>query len=352
MKWNISGFGVCFLLVGAILEFSACSTTISLTVTTSPKLLSQTGVPLNFHLLDQQNYQNLNTVIDANYDYYRKKSAALRDSLLLIKRQFDMSYNEYLHVEESCSTTALQLPLSYCKNITVNPIAIQKTGNYWQIWAEVNNGGNEKIDGVVISVDCLNNRIVEKLRCSIPVNPGEKEIFKKLYLDLSNDLPLQYSMASYPGGLNKLLEEGIKITIDTTLSTFTKSTKECRRQLGKLSQELYDLELQYDNRLEQGADYLDQAVILPANKIIESKLQELSFKHSSIMKPDTVTFTQLEKGRYNLLVYHTAENDAYQWVLPLDISGNTLISLASYRPTTFFMTEKKLKIQLPKLEPK
>ena len=352
MKCKISNYSKSICLLGTVLVLSACSSTISLSVITPPKLLSETGVPLSFHLLNQESYQNLNTVIDANYDYYRKKSAALRDSLRIIKHQFDFYNNKYLHLSESCSTTAVQLPLSYCEYIKVNPVAIQKTGDYWQIWAEIYNGGNENIDGIVISIDCLNNRIIEKFRCSIPINPGEKVIFKKLYLDLSKNLPLQYSMASYPGGLNKLLEEKIKITIDTTLSPFTKSMEKCQEQLADLNQELKNLGLQYDTRLEQGTNYLHDAVILPANKIVESKLQELSYRHSTIMKTDTVNFTQIEKGKYNLLVYNSVDNDDYQWNIPLDISKNTSISLNQYRPTIFFMTAKRFKIQFPQLEMK
>jgi len=352
MKWKTSNYCKSVFLLWTVLVLSACSSTISLSVITPRKLLSETGVPLNFHLLNQENFQNLNTVMDANYDYYRKKSAALRDSLWIIKHQFDSYYNEYLRLSESCSTTAVQLPLSYCKNVTINPVAIQKTGDYWQIWAEIHNGGNENIDGIILSIDCLNNRIIDKFRCSIPVNPGEKVIFKKLYLDLSKNLPLQYSMASYPGGLNKLLEEGIKITVDTTLSPFTKSLEKCQEQLDDLDQELKNLGLQYDARLEQGTNYLNDAVILPANRIIESKLQELSYRHGSIMKSDTVNFAQLEKGKYILLVYNSVDNDDYQWNIPLDISTNTLISLNKYRPTIFFMTEKRFKIQFPQLEMK
>lgn len=350
MRWNISGFCMCVIVIWTALVFSNCSSTVSLSVITPPKLLSEAGVPLNFHLLNQENFQDLNTVIDANYDYYRKKSSTLRDSVWIIKHQYDLSYNKYLRLAESCSTIAIQLPLSYCGNIAVNPVAIQKTGNYWQIWTEIYNGGNESIDGIVISIDCLNNRIIEKFRCSIPVNPGEKVIYKKLYLDLSKNLPLQYSMASYPGGLNKLLEEGFKIRIDSTLSTFTKSLENCHEQLSELTQELNNLGLQYDAWLEQGKDYLNNTVILPANRIIESKLQELSYKHGSIMKSDTLNFTALEKGKYNLLIYNTVNNDAYQWIIPLDINSNTFISLNSYHPTTFFVTEKKLKINFPRLE--
>ncbi|MCG2715888.1 MAG: hypothetical protein L6422_06345, partial [Candidatus Marinimicrobia bacterium] len=109
-------------------------------------------------------------------------------------------------------------------------------------------------------------------------------------------------MSTYPGGLNRLLEEAIEISVDSTISTFSHSLSTCKQQSELLKQDLEYIGIQYDTYVDQMYEYLDESVVKPANKIIENNLLN-SEKRTTVSVADTVNFNQLEQGNYNLLIY-------------------------------------------------
>jgi hypothetical protein len=335
------------LLLIAIL-FASCSQSVSIKIVVPEDSLPTSGNSLSLYLLNSDEFQEINAVITGSVNYFRKKSLGKLDSLRKIKRTYDFTIEKYQSTLKNCSTLIKVLPAEYCANIDITPVKIQKYGDVWQLWVDVLNKGSDDIWGVVFSIHFKNALLIEKEQISIFLRPQENLIFKKVYLDLSQNIPLQYSMSTYPGGLNRLLEEAIEISVDSTISTFSHSLSTCKQQSELLKQDLENIGIQYDTYVDQMYEYLNNAVVKPANKIIENNLID-SEKHTTISVADTVKFEQIDKGNYNLLIYSNIENDSLQWLIPVELLQDLMISIRNYPPKSFFLNNKKYMIRIPEL---
>ncbi len=335
------------LLLIAIL-FTSCSQSVSIKIVVPEDSFPASGNSLHLYLLNSDEFQEINAVRAGSVGYFRKKSLGILDSLRKIKRTYDFTFEKYQSISINCSTLIKVLPAEYCANIDITPVKIQKYGDVWQLWVDVLNKGNDDICGLVFSVNFKNDLLIEKEQISIFLRPQENLIFKKIYLDLSQNIPLQYSMSTYPGGLNRLLEEAIEISVDSTISTFRHSLSTCKQQSELLKQDLENIGIQYDTYVDQMYEYLDEAVVKPSNKIIENNLLN-SKKHTTISVADTVNFEQLDKGNYNLLIYSNVENDSLQWLIPVELLQDLTISIRNYPPSLFFLNCEKYMIRVPEL---
>ncbi|MBL7067607.1 MAG: hypothetical protein ISS29_07110 [Candidatus Marinimicrobia bacterium] len=335
------------LLLIAIL-LTSCSQSVSIKIVVPEDSIPASGNSLHLYLLNSDEFQEINAVRTGSADYFRKKSLGNLDSLRRIKRTYDFTVEKYQSTLNNCSTLIKILPAEYCANIDITPVKIQKYGDVWQLWVDVLNKGSDDIWGLVFSVHFKNDLLMEKEQISIFLRPQENLIFKKVYLDLSQNIPLQYSMSTYPGGLNKLLEEAIEISVDSTISTFSHSLSTCKQQSKLLKQDLENIGVQYDTYVDQMYEYLDESVVKPANKMIENNLLN-SEKRTTVSAADTVNFDQLEKGIYNLLIYSNVENDSLQWLIPVELLQDLMISIRNYHPASFFLNKEKYIIRVPEL---
>ncbi|MCG2717077.1 MAG: hypothetical protein L6422_12555, partial [Candidatus Marinimicrobia bacterium] len=60
-------------------------------------------------------------------------------------------------------------------------------------------------------------------------------------------------------------------------------------------------------------------------------------------------FNQLEQGNYNLLIYSNVENGSLQWLIPVELLQDLMISIRNYPPTSFFLNKEKYMIRVPEL---
>ena len=328
----------------------SCTPEISVSVIIPDTHFEKNQDKTKIYLLTSEEYETIQSIKARNSVYYRTKLMSITDSLKVLKSGYESIYAELAVTSENCSTLLQQLPIEYCSKVEVKPIKISKYSDVWQLSVSLNNNGNEDIWGLVMSLKYKDITFIKQNEYSIFLQPNERHQFNNINFNLSNNIPLQYSMATYPGGLNKMLQEALTIEVDSVISMFSTSLSECNDKMDKLEQDMETIGITIDIYAEQIAEYLDYAVIKPVNRIIEENLR-LTEKKNSIAVKDTVIFNELNKGGYQLLVYSDANADSTQYVIPVDLTQakQATINIKNYNPQLLFLNKGRFIKNIPLL---
>lgn len=339
MKQLTSAVTLIPVLIYLIITYS-CATNISLSVAVPQEFIDNQPGTTKLYLLNSDDCVNFQNIKLKNQEYYKSKLLAVSDSIKTLKEELEDLQKELELISNNCSTLVRQLPIDYCEKISVKTAKIAKYGDIWQLIIELTNNGDEDLKGLKLSVLFKDDYLINGHEYAVLLQPGHSS-FSKLHFDLSNNLPLQYSIVSYPGGLSRVLNEALTVRIDSVISDFTNSLSDCRIQQEQLSDQIETIGITLDLYSDQAIDYLNKAVIVPVNHIMEENLRLVEF-HASLSSADTVTFNGLKKELYQLLVYSDMTSDSTQYFIPVDMSkiNQLTIDVSRYQPTLFFMNDQ------------
>ncbi|MBN2601186.1 MAG: hypothetical protein JXR87_04265 [Candidatus Marinimicrobia bacterium] len=336
-------------LFSILLIAISCTPEISVSVIVPESRFVSQKNPIQIYLLSSEEYTAIENVKIRNGAYFRKKLLSISDSLKVLKSAYNSISRELTSTSENCSTLMQQLPIEYCSKVIASPVKIAKYGDVWQLAANLNNNGNEDIWGLVMSVKYKDNIIINHKEYSVFLQPNQNHIFN-INFDLSNNIPLQYSIATYPGGLNQMLQEAMTIEVDSVISMFSASTAECKQRLVSLERDLETIGIAFDVYSERASEYLDEAIIKPVNRILEENLRQIEHK-SNITDMDTVIFGSLKRGGYKLLIFSDIEADSTQYVIPVDLTqvNSATINVERCSPSQFFLNKDRFLARIPYL---
>jgi len=136
--------------------------------------------------------------------YMKTISYRTTDTLRTLKHFYNVMERNFDRVSEVYSQKLKKLPMEYIKYVKVKPVSIQKFGNAWKLWIKFYNCGQDKLEGLNITIQYNDEILANDQFFPVQLNPGGAPICKEICFDLSNNLPLQLKMASYPGGLEEL----------------------------------------------------------------------------------------------------------------------------------------------------
>ena len=328
----------------------SCTPEISVSVIVPESHFTNENKPVQVYLLSPEEYASIENVKTRNGAYFRTKLLSISDSLKILQSAYNSIASQLSSTSENCSTLIRRLPIEYCSNVVATPVQIAKYGDVWQLSASINNNGIDDIWGLVLSVNYKDNVIINHKEYSVFLQPNQRYLFNAINFDLSNNILLQYSMSTYPGGLNKMLEEALTIKVDSVLSLFSASVSDCVAKTAQLKQDMETVGISIDVYSEQTTEYLDDAIVKPVNRILEENLRRVEHK-SNVTAKDTILFSGLKKGGYQLLVYSNIEADSTQYVIPVDLTKATqaTINIGRYPPKLFFLNKDKFLTVIPSL---
>lgn len=326
----------------------SCSPQMSVSVIVPESYFADKQNQMYLYLLTEDEYANIQDIKQRNNEYFRKKISVISDSLSVLQATYNSIYNELTVTSANCSTLTQRLPIEYCSKVTATPTSISKYGDVWQLSVSINNNGNEDIWGLVMSIKFRDAVIINRKKYSLFIQPGQRYLFNKINFDLGNNIPLQYSMATYPGGLNKMLQEALTVEIDSVISMFSISLADCQEKTVLLEQDLDAAGIAIDVYLEQMAEYLEAVLIKPVNLIIEDNLSRAEYS-ANLSSPDTLTFNGLKKGVYKLFAYSDIKADSIQYLIPVDLSQieQATINLNYYQPDFLFLNKDNFLKRIP-----
>ena len=329
-------------IFGILFVFS-CSAPISVSVVMPEEYFNNQNDAAQVYLLSVDEYTNILNIKTRNQQYYREKLMTVADSLNKLNTAYESLAKDLISISKNCSTMMKLLPIEYCEKIEVVPTKILRYGDVWQLSASLNNLGEEDIWGLVLSLNFKDIKIIDHREYSVFLRPGQTYLFKNITFDLSNNLPLQYSIVSYPGGTDRLLNEALTVEVDSVISMFSNSMSECRQKSEQLNQELEAVGITIDLYSEEAVDYLDKAVIKPVNRILEENLKQIPYQ-LRVTSADTVTFNDLKQEKYYLFVFSDIDTDSTQYSIPIDLittSEIPPIDIAKCHPTLIFMNKNQ-----------
>jgi len=327
----------------------SCTPEISVSVIVPESRLSKEKNPIQIYLLSPEEYTSIENVKTRNNAYFRTKLLSISDSLKVLKSAYNSISSQLSSTSENCSTLMQRLPIEYCSKVDAAPVQIAKYGDVWQLSASINNNGIDDIWGLVLSAKYKDNVIINHKEYSIFLQPNQRYLFNAINFDLSNNIPLQYSMSTYPGGLKKMLEEALTIEVDSVMSMFSASMSDCVAKTARLKQDLETVGITIDVYSEQTTEYLDAAIVKPVNRILEENLRRVEHKSITTVK-DTIIFKELTRGGYHLLVYSDIEADSTQYVIPVDLTqaNQATVNIGKYSPNLFFLNKDRFLARIPR----
>jgi len=340
----ISGLTLCFIV-------NSCSHSFNVNVVVPAEYLNADNSNVSLYLLKDSDYKNLQKIKDNNSNYYQSKIRSVYDSLKHIEAEYSKILREYHEAAAECSTLSKSLTTEYCSKIRVTPNSLLRNGDLWKLIAEFTNTGDEDVWELFISVKFQDTYIINKEHYFLLILPHESILFKNIDFDLSKNPQLQYSLVSYPGGLNALIKEALVIEIDSTISTFSFSLDKCNRDMEVFEKQLEKIGIFYDVFSVELCSYLEKSVLDPVNNILRSQLRNFEAKTFSDAA-DTIRFNQLEKGQYQLLVCTETGPGALERIIPVNLSGNINIDLMRYSPQSIFISAESFILKIPDLPDK
>lgn len=294
------------------------------------------------YLISTEEFNSLQEIITRNDQYFHKKMKTVTDSLNVMRKDYNKMVREYQIISEQCSTLQRNLPVQYCKEIEIEPVQIAKYGDMWRIKSHIINLGDEDIWGLFLSVRFKNQYIVKQTEFPMFIPPKQRFLYHQISIDLSNNIPLQYSMATHPGGLNTLLQEALIIEVDSVISNFTDAMSDCLAKQTELKHRMEAKSIEMELYKENISEYLYQTAINPINRIISENLRHIN-QQTSVSSPDTIVFENLKKENYQLFSYINIDSSADHYLIPVDLStpGTSTINIKNYQPSTLFLNRDK-----------
>jgi len=323
------------LFFSLLLTLISCAPNITLKVSVDEDCFPSDSSKLKIFLLDEKGNQELTEIISSNEEYMRVISYRIYDSIRTLQRFANETERNFNKVSEEYSQKLRDLPIEYLKYVKVKPISIQKFGNAWKLWIKFYNYGQDKVESLNISVQYNDEILVNDQFIPVQLNPGGAPYCENICFDLSNNLPLQLKMSSYPGGLEKLCSVLI-CHITSVSSTFSNSVKPYQEKIDELTKEIEKTDFEIESLLEDKSDEIQSRVVNPTNKILERKLKEVAQYTGEISPFDTVKFSDLKKGNFSLIVY-SSPLDSSQWYKTIDLSDNKVLYLSRYSRYPFFL---------------
>ncbi len=329
-KNNLS---VLFFLL--LLTLLSCAPNITLKITIDENCFPSDISNLKVFLLDEEVNQELSEIISSNKMYMKTISYRIYDSLRTLQRFYNETERNFNRVSEVYSQKLKKLPMEYIKYVKVKPVSIQKFGNTWKLWVKFYNCGQDKLEGLNITIQYNDEILANDQYITILLNEGGAPICKEICFDLSDNLPLQLKMASHSGGLEELCSV-LTCRVTSVSSKFLNSIKPYQKNIDELSKEIEKTTFEIESLLEARSDEVQSRVVDPVNKILENRLKEVAQSTEEISPFDTVKFTALKKGSFALIVY-SSPLDSNQWYKTINLTDSRDLYLSGYDRCPFFL---------------
>ena len=336
IKYKNSLSALFFLL---LLTLLSCAPNITLKITIDKNCFPSDSSNLKIFLLDEEGNQELSEIISSNEMYMKTISYRIYDSLRTLQRFYNETERNFNRVSEVYSQKLKKLPTEYIKYVKVKPVSIQKFGNAWKLWMKFYNYGQDKLEGLNITIQYNDEILANNQFFPVQLNPGGAPICKEICFDLSNNLPLQLKMASHSGGLEELCSV-LTCRIISVSSKFLNSVSPYQRDIDELSKEIEKTTFEIESLLEARSDEILSRVVDPANKILENRLKEVAQSTEEISPFDIVKFTALKKGTFALIVY-SSPLDSNQWYKIINLTDNKDLYLSGYDRYPFFLQSSR-----------
>lgn len=289
-------------------------------------------------LMTSEEFDRIQSIITRNNAYFHKKLRNISDSLTALNRDYKVIATEFKTVSQQCSTLLEELPRQYCEKIKIEPVQIAKYGDVWRVTSHITNLGDEDVWGLIMSVKFQDQYIVRQTEFPIFIQPKQRFLYHQISFDLSANMPLQYSMATYPGGLNALLREALTVEVDSVRSMFVNAMEECRTNLTRLKRRMEAKSIETELYKENISEYLYQTAINPINRIIEQNLRNTNFQ-TKVSTADTIVFENVKKEMYHLFSYIDVDSTDSHYLIPVDFTSSDefIINIQHQRPRTLFL---------------
>ncbi|MFA4920801.1 MAG: hypothetical protein WC611_01570 [Candidatus Neomarinimicrobiota bacterium] len=324
----------------------SCSQTVTLKVVVDVPAIRKSRQAVNFYLLDNKKQSVIEEIRSLNQEYFYKPLNDARDSLQNLNRERASKESAYRRLSSEIESNRRQLTVDYGKQLNIEIVRVQKFGDVWKFWAKINNQGLETIDGLYLTLTYEKSKLVNSGYYPVHLLPNQSGVADQINLDLSQNTPLMIRLSSHPAGFSEL-PKAIKCIIDSVKSDFNHYLEDSRVKLNILQNEMLEIGLKIDEYPAQKSTELQQRIASPINSVLESNLKELVTPQISKTYPDTIRYTDLKKGSYQIIAYTTPAS-VYQWHQNVNLNTDQLIKFTSKNyKQYFFKVSEQMIMTLP-----
>ena len=300
----------------------ACAPSLQLAINAQPNVFGAPDSDITLYLLSEKQVRGIQSMIAINQIWVDTLRMKTSDSLRRLSKQIQVIDNRCRQDSLLIEQTKRKMPIEYRPRVKAEVSRIEKVDAFWRMVVRITNYGNERIDSLKISCQLNNRPILRNYMVRTTINPGGIILFDQIYFDLSQDLPLNYTLSAYPGG-HEALCQALNCGIEIVYSDFTQSLQSLQNKWNECLINLQEAEIARDLMLNQADLLIQRRVTLPLSIILKKYLNSNHLASEKLHSAqDTARFNNLGKGSY-FLVGVSSTNDSTFWLRQIQIQSHS-----------------------------
>lgn len=318
-----------WLGLGLIIGLTTCTPRYTIKITTDAQINLPPNQTIQVFLLNAEAHSNFEQIRAYNSSTFSRAAYRLQDSLRTLYRQYVFAAVDKARYESKFQSHLENYRQNILKAQRAECLQVLRVSNLWQLRLKISNQSAEEVKGVTLSIYFNKIPLVQSQSFPISIIPYSSATLNNVYVDLTENNRLQYSLATYPGGLDKLAG-ALKLVIESIDSDCAQFMKEYQLQAQNLAHAELEAALLIEDYSSNQITAELQRIAKPLNKILVNNLLTNALIAANLSPGDTLTFADQRQGEYYLVAFANPE-DALQWLTPINLSQDYLLLL---RPTT------------------